>query len=631
MHRTTEQHEHDPIAQMYRGLDAEDTDSAVSVILKLRGETCDIDCLYCYEKRKEAPGGARIDAGQVRRLAELFQGRPLAVELHGGEPLTAGRDHVAEVLRELAGQPRVVRVSMQTNGVLLDEQWLDLFDALYPGLEIGISLDGDAAGNAWRVGYDGQPVYPRVAAALRLLADRGRKTGVIAAVTPAVLGRAEAVLDHVASFEAVNAVSFVPCFDTSVQRPTATPGLRIPESRQLQRAAVRGHGGPAWAISPAEYAEFVLAATIRWIGAGYFARLKLEPAVSTIRRLRGLDTGFCHFSNLKCDHVFTFYPDGRLGSCDELPWPQAQIGRLDQVPDQDAVIVGQRRLPLLNEGKGLMERCTTCAYRSACGGGCVATRWRHDQAGDQDAYCDYRMRMIDGIAAILAQPAHPAGAWCRTVRWRPRTPNRMRDVAAFLARWDRPDVSRMPMRLHTSAHGNINTVGLPGIHEADDLDPAHPQWREAIEPGVRLLVDAVTRMWGLVTYDSCQGHPYSGLDLAPAELRVGILPRDRAEYAQAAAALCRAVTSAAPALPAAVRVTIGRAELTCEATNRTTHVLDLALRPAPGHGWPAYFDAVDAATEAFADALRGEAPLAGRGCSCPMPQPAAPSSEELSA
>ena len=36
----------------------------MSVILKLRGETCDIDCLYCYEKRKEAPGGARITAEQ---------------------------------------------------------------------------------------------------------------------------------------------------------------------------------------------------------------------------------------------------------------------------------------------------------------------------------------------------------------------------------------------------------------------------------------------------------------------------------------------------------------------------------------------------------------------------------------
>ncbi|WP_116211578.1 radical SAM/SPASM domain-containing protein [Streptomyces olivoreticuli] len=629
MHRTVEQH--DAIAQLYRSLEAEDTGSAVSVILKLRGETCNIDCLYCYEKRKEASGGARIDASQVRRLTELFQGRPLAVELHGGEPLTAGRDHVADILRELAGQPTVVRVSIQTNGVLLDEQWLDLFDALYPGLQIGISLDGDAAANAWRVGYDGNPVYPRVAAALRLLAARDRKVGLIAAVTPAVLGRADAVVDHLASFSAVNAISLAPCFDASVQRPTSTGGRRLPTSRRLQEAAVRGPGGPAWAITPAEYAEFVLAATIRWIGAGYFARLKLEPAVSTIRRLRGLDTTFCHFSNLKCDHVFTLSPDGRLGSCDELPWPQAQLTRLDQVSGQAAVIAAQRRLPLLNQGKALMERCITCDYQSACGGGCVATRWRQDHAGDQDAYCDYRMRMIDGIAALLAQPAHPAGAWCRTVRWRPRTPNTMRDVAAFLAHWNSPGTSRAPVRLRTSAYGNINTVGLPGVHEADDLDPAHPQWHEAIEPGVRSLVDAVTRAWGLVTYDSCQGHSYPDVDLEPAERRVGILPRDGAEYAQAADALCRAVTAATPDLPAAVQVTVGRAELTCEVAGRTTPALDLALRPAPGHGWPSYFDAVDAATAAIVDALHSEAPAADRGCCCPVPQASTYAVKEMGA
>ncbi len=217
---------HDLTGQVYRHLGDHDDSSAVSVILKLRGETCDIDCLYCYEKRKEAPGGARIGADQVRRLPEIFRGRPIAVELHGGEPLAAGRDHVAGVLRELACQPSVIRVSMQTNGVQLDGEWLDLFEELYPGLLIGISLDGDADGNAWRVGYDGKPVYPRVASALGLLASRGWSAGVIAAVTPAMLGRAETVMDHIAGFDAVSAVSFVPCFDSPVQRPTAAQGAR---------------------------------------------------------------------------------------------------------------------------------------------------------------------------------------------------------------------------------------------------------------------------------------------------------------------------------------------------------------------------------------------------------------------
>lgn len=338
-------------------------------------------------------------------------------------------------------------------------------------------------------------------------------------------------------------------------------------------------GGPAWAIHPDEYAEFVLAATAHWISAGHFARIKLEPAVSTIRRLRGLGTGFCHFSDLKCDHVFTLYPDGRLGSCDELPWPQAQLTVLDTTNGQYEITEAQQGSNLLNQGKALMDKCTACDYRSTCGGGCVATRWRMNLADDQDAYCDYRMRMIDGIAALLAQPTHPDGAWCRTLRWRPRTPNSMRDVVSFAARWDDDTTPRGTVRLSTSAHGNINTVGRPGIQEADDLDPAHPQWRDAIEPGVWPLVHTVTRRWNLITYDSCEGHAYPGLELEPAARKVGILPRDQDEYARVAAALCRATSAAAPGLPVSITVTLSRSELTCETTGGAAPVLDLALRP----------------------------------------------------
>ncbi|WP_055497342.1 radical SAM/SPASM domain-containing protein [Streptomyces albus] len=604
------------IEKIYQSLTPDDTSKAVSVIMKLRGETCDIDCLYCYEKRKEAPGGARIDPTQIRKLARLFNKRPLAVELHGGEPLTVGKEEMAQILTELARQPSVVRVNLQTNGVLLDDAWLDLFATHYPDIRIGISMDGDAQGNAWRVGYDGKPVYPRVAAALRLLAARGWKTGVIAAVTPAVLGRAEAVLDHIAGFGSVDSVSFVPCFDATVRRSTASSGRRRTASRLLQQANVTEGQAPNWAIHPAEYAEFVLSATAHWISAGLFARLKLEPAVSAIRRLKGLDTGFCHFSDLKCDHVFTLYPDGRFGSCDELPWPQARLTSLQETADEAKVTGAQASSRLLGQGKSLMERCTTCDYRTTCGGGCVATRWRYDLAGDQDAYCDYRMRMIDGIAALLAAPAAPQGAWCRTLRWRPRRPNHMADVEGFLTRWDDPEAPRPTARLRISEYGNINTVGRPGVHEADDLDPWHPLWSQAVERGVRPLVSIVTEQWHCVTYDSCEGHTHEAADPATRNRRIGLLPRNRTEYSAVAAALCRAVHAATPLLPQGVEVSVGRADLTCTASGRTTPVLDLVLRPGAGLPESLFRSGLDTATGLLADALAAERPEAAKGCAC---------------
>lgn len=407
------------IGQLYQSLTGTDPDIAVSVILKLRGETCDIDCLYCYEKRKEAPGGARIGVEQVRRLTEFFRGRPLAVELHGGEPLTAGKQQLGEVLTELAAQPAVIRVSLQTNGVQLDESWLDLFDSVYPDLHIGISLDGDPEGNAWRVGYDGVASYQRVADTLGLLAKRGRKVGVIAAVTPRVLGRAEAVLDHVIGFEAINAISFVPCFDAAVNKATASPSRRLPASRVLQLANVSATGGPAWAITPDEYAEFVLSAAIHWVISGAHARVKLEPAVSVIRRLRGLDTAFCHFSNLKCDHVFTLYPDGRFGSCDELPWPAAQLTRLDQPSsEQDVTSAQQPAVP-----SGVWCRQVPSPSAGSTLSNVPTARRRHNLAressGAEPWPCGWPLRSHASTApcALHSGAPRPCRTSCSHPRW----------------------------------------------------------------------------------------------------------------------------------------------------------------------------------------------------------------------
>ncbi|WP_052270227.1 radical SAM protein [Streptomyces sp. MUSC 125] len=606
------------LESLYSPLSSTGQDTAASVILKLRGETCDIDCLYCFEKRKESPGGARIGAAQVHRLGSIFSGRPLNVELHGGEPLTAGRTRIAEILDALAAQPNVIGVSLQTNGLRLDDTWLDLFDRHYPDLEIGISLDGDALGNSWRVGYDGNPTYPRVIETLSLLGRRGRRAGVVCAVTPYVLGRASEVLDHLTSFPAVTAVSLVPCFDAAVSRSTTAVGTRTPASRALQRRAI-GPTGPAWAVTPQQYAGFVLETARHWVASGAFRHVGLDPVVSVIRRLKGLRSRSCHFSDLKCDHVLTLYPDDRLGSCDELPWPQAGLISLSDVRAEAQIATAQAGSPLLERARSLVTKCLTCDYRDTCGAGCPAVRLRFAAAGEEDAYCDHRMRLIDGIAALLTEPNQPPDVPCSRLLHRPIHPNDMHHVAAFLARWNDPTAPRPPARLQVSAYGNINTVGLPGKHEADDLDPHHPQWHEGIEPGVRPIVDALTAGWGTVTYDSCQGHAYDGLPGAePRYLSVGVLPRDRDEYTRTASRLCRATARAETALPGTCSLLLGHAELTCRTTGRTYPTLDLHLVPSPGTTPAAYFRNLDTAVRVLADALaEPPATTPTSPCACP--------------
>jgi uncharacterized protein len=228
------------------------------------------------------------------------------------------------------------------------------------------------------------------------------------------------------------------------------------------------------------------------------------------------------------------------------------------------------------------------------------------------------MRLVDGVAGLLAAPGKPGAASCRTLHWRPRAVNSMRDVAAFIDRWDNPSAERQPAQLKYSGYGNINTVGLPGTHEADDLDPHHPQWDAAIEPGIKPLVDAAVGCWNAITYDSCAGHANQGPDLAPRIRQLGIVPRDRGEYQAIANALCRTATKLAGHLPDEVRLVIGRAELQCGSAGTRTAVLDLRLEPRRPEAWEDYFVHLDAATTLVAEAMLETNPQDAWPCPCPQ-------------
>jgi uncharacterized protein len=115
---------------------------------------CNLACDYCYVYTMAdqswrarpvviAPGTVSAVA---RRIAEHARthGQPLAkVVLHGGEPLLAGPallDHVATTIQRELPDTTTLDLRVQTNGLLLDDTFLELFAAR--GIRVGVSLDG---------------------------------------------------------------------------------------------------------------------------------------------------------------------------------------------------------------------------------------------------------------------------------------------------------------------------------------------------------------------------------------------------------------------------------------------------------------------------------------------------------
>ncbi|SDD66955.1 FxsB family cyclophane-forming radical SAM/SPASM peptide maturase [Actinokineospora iranica] len=142
---------------------------------------CNLACDYCYVYKMADQGWRAQPHAMSRatventadRIAEHARAHGLGkvdIALHGGEPLLAGRTHLAWTVRTLRERvPAEVRVTVQTNGTLLDEDFLHLFADL--GVRVGVSVDGDARTHDHRRrGHDGAGSHGATARGLRLLA-----------------------------------------------------------------------------------------------------------------------------------------------------------------------------------------------------------------------------------------------------------------------------------------------------------------------------------------------------------------------------------------------------------------------------------------------------------------------------
>jgi uncharacterized protein len=148
-------------------------------ILKVNSR-CNLSCSYCYvyemadEAWRDMPKrmSHAVAAKAIERIGDHAERHGLDVVdviLHGGEPLLAGADCLAELVASLHDQvPAQVNVSVQTNGTLLSKPMLETLKSLR--VSIGVSLDGDAeATNRHRHYPSGRNSFDAVAKGLHLL------------------------------------------------------------------------------------------------------------------------------------------------------------------------------------------------------------------------------------------------------------------------------------------------------------------------------------------------------------------------------------------------------------------------------------------------------------------------------
>jgi uncharacterized protein len=167
---------------------------------------CNLNCTYCYvfnagdtsylrRPRVMPLETAQAALSKIASYAIRTGIHHVYIVLHGGEPMLAGKEWLkqfARMAQSLCTHDVELIVSMQTNGLLLDNAWLDLLVEL--NISFGISLDGpEEVNDRARVNHAGKGSYRQIIDALHKVNNhstaRNRFGGILCVVDPSQDGR----------------------------------------------------------------------------------------------------------------------------------------------------------------------------------------------------------------------------------------------------------------------------------------------------------------------------------------------------------------------------------------------------------------------------------------------------------
>jgi uncharacterized protein len=362
-------------------------------VLKVHSR-CDLSCDYCYVYTKDDQSWRRQPLTMSRTVADQAAARiaehaaahglrSVRLILHGGEPLLAGRDllgHVVGAVRAATGPGVRVDATVQSNGTSLDEPFLEFFREA--GVRVGVSLDGDAAGQDRHRGYaSGRGSHAVVDPAIRLLATERYRD-----LFGGLLCTVDVRNDPVATYEALLGYG-----------PPAVDFL-LPHGNWATPPPFRVPGAP-----DTPYGDWLAAVFDRW----YHAPVRETSVRLFTEIMHGLLGGQSATESVGLSPVAVavIEANGSIEQSDTLKsaYPGAQSTGLHIARDtlDDALLLPSIVARQIRAA-ALADQCHDCTVMRICGGGQYAHRYRPVTGfRNRSVYCPDLLRLIGHIRSTM--------------------------------------------------------------------------------------------------------------------------------------------------------------------------------------------------------------------------------------
>lgn len=346
---------------------------------------CNLNCEYCYmynladRTYRDQPGV--MLSGTTRAMGERIAAHALRhnvpwvhIILHGGEPLMMGKARLAEWIRLVRTSLGAVlpSFSIQSNGTLIDDEWVDLLADLR--VRMGISVDGPKMfHDRFRVDHKGRGSFDDVVAAIRTLQRHPRGAEVFSCVMSVV----NTDIPPRVLFDFWQFLN-VPGFD-----------LSLPHANHLHRPPT----------SRTRYGEWLIQFFDLW-----FRQNRPDRSVryfeNIIRMLFGYPVSTDNIGG-KPVGVVVVETDGGIEPTDAFKCCEEGVTKLGlnvHTADFDDLYNIPMVETLQHGTPKLCDTCQSCDMKDVCGGGYMPHRYSRERGFDNPSvYCDDLQMLIRHI------------------------------------------------------------------------------------------------------------------------------------------------------------------------------------------------------------------------------------------
>lgn len=350
-------------------------------MVKPVGSLCNMRCKYCYYLDKaqlynncQPQMDDALLENYIRANIEGNNSPVIAFAWHGGEPLLAGKEFFrkAVALQQKWGQGRTIENSIQTNGLLIDDEWCQIFRD--NNFLVGVSIDGpESIHDAHRVDAGGQPTFARVMRGIERMYRNRVEYNTLTTINIHSEGRGAEVYNFLRGISVF--MQFLPVAELLCDGRVQSP--------ETQGAAVA-----PWSVSADGFGQFMCDVFDQWV-AKDVGRRYVQLFDATLALMVGVQPSVCSLCET-CGSGLTVEHNGDVYCCDHFVYPEYKIGNIhtDCLADlaysdcQFEFGVAKRAL--------LPRECRHCKYYNLCHGECPKHRFIADNTGEygKNYLCD---------------------------------------------------------------------------------------------------------------------------------------------------------------------------------------------------------------------------------------------------